>query len=279
VILKLMMKVSISVFRTTAARAACLALLALAAGCGPGKPKIPALGTQDADKFLFNRGMEELNKKHWYSANEYFKRLIESYPQSDKRQDAKIGLGDSMLGLKSASADILAINEFREFLQYYPLNPKADYALYRICQAEYRQVLIPERDQSATVEAMKDIDTFLERYPTVEQSKYRPEVEKLKRAAQDRLSDKEFLVGLYYFRAGKGVIGGALNRFTYLLQHDPDYTRRDQVYYYLAESMMRLSRANGPQALPYFDKIVQEFPKSKFYRQAQLRVAELKPPK
>jgi outer membrane protein assembly factor BamD len=274
-----MMKVSISVFRTTAARAACLALLALAAGCGPGKPKIPALGTQDADKFLFNRGMEELNKKHWYSANEYFKRLIESYPQSDKRQDAKIGLGDSMLGLKSASADILAINEFREFLQYYPLNPKADYALYRICQAEYRQVLIPERDQSATVEAMKDIDTFLERYPTVEQSKYRPEVEKLKRAAQDRLSDKEFLVGLYYFRAGKGVIGGALNRFTYLLQHDPDYTRRDQVYYYLAESMMRLSRANGPQALPYFDKIVQEFPKSKFYRQAQLRVAELKPPK
>jgi outer membrane protein assembly factor BamD len=273
-----MMKVSNSVFRTTA-RAACLVLLALAVACGPGKPKVPALGTQDADKFLFQRGMEELSKKHWYSANEYFKRLIESYPQSTMRQDAKIGLGDSMLGLKSASADILAINEFREFLQYYPLNPRADYALYRICQAEYRQVLIPERDQSATIEAMKDIDTFLERYPTVEQSKYRPEVEKLKRSAQDRLSDKEFLVGLYYFRAGKGIIGGAVNRFTYLLQHDPDYTRRDQVYYYLGESMMRLSRANGPQALPYFDRIVQEFPKSKFYKQAQARVAELTPPK
>jgi outer membrane protein assembly factor BamD len=274
-----MMKVSTSVFRTTAARGVCLVLLALGAACGSGKPKVPALGTQGADQFLFNRGMEELNKKHWYAANEYFKRLIESYPQSDKRQDAKIGLGDSMLGLKSASADILAINEFREFLQYYPLNPKADYALYRICQAEYRSVLIPERDQTATIEALKDIDTFLERYPTVEQSKYRPEVEKLKRAAQDRLSDKEFLVGLYYFKAGKGVIGGAVNRFTYLLQHDPDYTRRDQVYYYLGESMMRLSRANGPQALPYFDKIVTDFPKSKFFKQAQARVAELKPPK
>jgi len=256
-------------------RAACLALVALVAACH-GKPKVPPLGAQDADKYLFTKGTESLNQKHWYGAQQYFKRLVDSYPQSQYRQDAKIGLGDAMLGLNSGAADILAINEFREFLQYYPLNPKADYALYRICQAEYRMVLIPERDQTATIEALKDIDTFLERYPTVEQSKYRPEVEKLKRKAQDRLSDKEFLVGLYYFRAGKGVLGGAVNRFNYLLVHDPDYTRRDQVYYYLAESMMRLSRANGPQALPLYDRIVKEFPKSKFYKQAEARIAELK---
>ena len=87
---------------------------------------------------------------------------------------------------------------------------------------------------------------------------------------------KEFLIGLYYFRAGKGVLGGAVNRFNYLLEHNPDYTRRDQVYFYLAESMMRLSRANGPQALPLYSKIVNEFPKSKFYRQAAARIAELK---
>lgn len=273
------MKVPVSIFRTNALLAGCVALLALLSGCGSGKPKMPALGAQDADKFLFQRGTEALNKKHWYEASEYFKKLIESYPQSDKRQDAKIGVGDAMLGIKSAAADVLAIGEFREFLQYYPLNPKADYALYRICQAEYRMVLIPERDQTATVETMKDIDTFLDRYPTVEASQYRPAIEKLKRSAQDRLSDHEFQVGLFYFRAGKGVIGGAVNRFTYLLAHDPDYTRRDEVYYYLAESMMRLGRANGPAALPYYDLIVKEFPKSKYFRQAQLRVAELKPAK
>jgi outer membrane assembly lipoprotein YfiO len=169
----LIMKVPVSIFRTNALLAGCVALLALLSGCGSGKPKMPALGAQDADKFLFQRGTEALNKKHWYEASEYFKKLIESYPQSDKRQDAKIGVGDAMLGIKSAAADVLAIGEFREFLQYYPLNPKADYALYRICQAEYRMVLIPERDQTATVETMKDIDTFLDRYPTVEASQYR----------------------------------------------------------------------------------------------------------
>src|SRR5262252_1105022 len=207
------------VCRATVLRAACLALVALVAACH-SKPKIPPMAAQDADKYLFMKGNESLNQKHWYAAQEYFKRLIDTYPQSQYRQDSKIGLGDAMLGLNSGAADILAINEFREFLQYYPLNPKADYALYRICQAEMRMVLIPERDQTATVEALKDIDAFIERYPTVEQSKYRPEVEKLKRKAQDRLSDKEFLIGLYYFRAGKGgLLGGAVNRFNYLLQH------------------------------------------------------------
>lgn len=271
-----MMTSSGSLLRTNAARAGCLALLAFTVACGSGKAKLPALGSQDADKFLFQRGNEALAKKHWYEANEYFKRLVESYPQSDKRQDAKIGLGDSMLGLKSAGADILAINEFREFLQFYPLNAKADYALYRICQAEYRMALSPERDQTATLEAMKDMDAFLQRYPTAESSQYRTAIEHLRRTAQDRLSDHEFIVGMYYYRAGKGVIGGAVNRFLYLLLHDPDYTKRDQVYYYLGESMMRLGKANGPQALPYFAKIVEEFPKSKYFKLAQARVAELK---
>jgi len=253
-----------------------LGAVVLAAACGSSKPKLPAAGSMDADKFLFQRGNDGLAKKHWYEAQEYFKRLVENYPQSEYRQDAKLGLGDAYLGLKSAAADILAIAEFREFLQYYPLNARADYALYQICQAEYRMVLSPERDQTATIEAMKDMDVFLQRYATPESSKYRPDIEKLRRQAQDRLSDHEFLVGLYYFRTSARLAGGALNRFNYLLQHDPDYTRRDEVYYYIGETLLKASKTNGPQAIAYYDRIVKEFPKSKYFKQAQERLVELK---
>ena len=39
-----------------------------------------------------------LNKKHWLTSREYFRQLMDSYPQSQYRADAKLGLGDTYLG-------------------------------------------------------------------------------------------------------------------------------------------------------------------------------------
>ena len=46
----------------------------------PRDPKRPPVGTLEPDKFLFERGTEELNKKHWLTAREYFRQLNDSYP-------------------------------------------------------------------------------------------------------------------------------------------------------------------------------------------------------
>ena len=43
-------------------------------------------------------GTEELNEKNWLTAREYFRQLMESYPQSQYRADAKLGIGDTYLG-------------------------------------------------------------------------------------------------------------------------------------------------------------------------------------
>ena len=45
-------------------------------------PKLPAAGSADADKFLFDRGTEALEQKNWLEAREYFQRLVDTYPQS-----------------------------------------------------------------------------------------------------------------------------------------------------------------------------------------------------
>ena len=52
----------------------------------------------DADRYLFERGTEALAERHWLEAREYFRTLIDTYPQSTFRGEAKIGLGDSFLG-------------------------------------------------------------------------------------------------------------------------------------------------------------------------------------
>src|SRR5436190_13410055 len=59
-------------------------------GClfGSNKPKAPPQGAADADKFLFDKGTALLAKKNWLTAREYFKRLVDGYPQSPYRADA-----------------------------------------------------------------------------------------------------------------------------------------------------------------------------------------------
>jgi outer membrane protein assembly factor BamD len=130
-------------------------------------------------------------------------------------------------------------------------------------------MLKPERDQSATKDAIKEIEIFLQRYPN---SKLMPEARKLEREARDRLSEANYRVGFYYFRV-KWYIG-AIDRFKDVLDTDPGFTLRDAVYYHLAESLYRTDKK--PEALPYYERLIREFEKSEFLELAQKRVAELK---
>jgi outer membrane protein assembly factor BamD len=246
-----------------------LATLCTACHSSNVDPTLPPAGTVNPDQFLFDRGTAAMARKHYLEAREYFRKIVDSYPQSPRRAEAKLGMGDSYLNENRIDADILAINEYREFIQFYPTHPKDDYAQYEICVAQGRQILSAERDQTATAEAVKQDDLFLDRYPA---SPYRPDVEKLRRAAQDRLSDHELRVGIFYFRL-KGY-GGAADRFNYLLAHDPSYTSRDVVYFYLAESLVAVKLE--PAALPYYQKVVTEFPNSKYVDASKKRLAALK---
>jgi outer membrane protein assembly factor BamD len=248
---------------------AAVVCLVAAGACGAKDAKLPAPGSVAADKYLFDRGTDALSHRRWLAAREYFKKLVDQYPQSAYRQDAKLGIGDTYLGENSVESNILAANEFKEFLQFFPLNPKADYAQYRIGLAHFNQMLAPERDQTNTRDALAEFDTFLKNFPA---SQYRPEVEKLRRRARDRLSKSDFDVGLLYYRIHNWI--GALNRFRGILADDPGYSGRDAVYFYLAETLHK-TRADA-EALPYYDRIVKEFDKSEYLGQANRRIAELK---
>src|SRR5579872_5797247 len=76
------------------------ALTAGAAGCGATTEKDPTLpppGTVNPDQFLFQRGTDAMVKKHYLEAREYFRKIVDSYPQSQLRQESKLGMGDSYL--------------------------------------------------------------------------------------------------------------------------------------------------------------------------------------
>jgi outer membrane protein assembly factor BamD len=253
------------------AKAALLAVLVLAcaSACASG-PKRPPVGTLEPDKFLWERGTEELNKKHWLTAREYFRQLMDSYPQSTYRADAKLGLADTFLGEGSLEGNVLAINEYREFLSFYPTHARADYAQYKLGMSHFYQMHGPERDQTETREAIAELTVFIRRYPA---SALIEDGRKHLRAARDRLSDSEYGVAYFYVRTQK-FPPAAVERFTTLLKDDPEYSRRDAVYFHLAQSLMKMQRP--AEALPYLDRLVKEFEQSEYLEEAQKLVVTLK---
>jgi outer membrane protein assembly factor BamD len=246
-----------------------VALVAIVPACASG-PKRPPVGAEQPDKFLWERGTAALNERRWLTAREFFRQLMDSYPQSGYRADAKLGIADSFIGEGTAESQVLGINEYQEFLSYYPTHERAHYAQFKLGMAHYYEMRDSARDQSETKEAIRELTTFVERYPN---SPLHAEGSARLREARDRLSEAEYRVGEFYLRS-RMSIPGALDRFNSILKNDPQYSRRDAVYYNMAQALVLLGQPAA--AIPYLDRLLTEFEQSEYLEKARTQVAELK---
>jgi outer membrane protein assembly factor BamD len=244
------------------------AVVLVAGACGPKRDVLPP-GTVGADQFLYEHGTAALKAKKWVDATDYFTKLIDGYPQSQYRADAKLGMGDVYLAQGSTESLVMAQNEYREFLTFYPTSPRADYAQYQLGMTHFKGMRAPERDQTETKDAIKEFEFFFQRFPN---SSLRPQAEARLREAKDRLDQADFGVGLHYYRTR--WYPGAIARFKELLKADPNFTNRDAVYFYLAESLLKT--ANTAEALPWYERLVSEFQSSQHLDEARKRISELK---
>ena len=112
---------------------------------------------------------------------------------------------------------MLAENEFKEFITFYPTNARVDYAQYKLAMTHFRRMRAPERDQTETIAAVREFEVFFDRYPN---SMLTPEVREKWREARNRLSEASYKVGLYYYRAR--WYPGAIDRFKEVLKTTPD---------------------------------------------------------
>jgi outer membrane protein assembly factor BamD len=247
----------------------CVILTVVALAACSSAPKRPPSGTLEPDKFLFENGTAALEDRRWFAAREYFRQLVDSYPQSPYRADAKLGIADTYLGERTAESNILAVAEYREFLSFYPTHERADYAQFKLGMTHFYQMRGPERDQTETQEAINELTTFIQRYPN---SKLVPEARQRWREARDRLSMHEYRVGVFYYR--QRWYPGAIDRFTALMKNDPEFTYRDGIYYYLAQIFLKAERP--AEALPYLDRLVKEFERSEFLEDAKKQIEQIK---
>ena len=245
-------------------------LVLVLVACGDRSVDIPEIGLDsEADRVLFERGSTALEENDWRRAREYFVQIRDNYPQSEFRAASRLGIGETYEQEGTLEAYVRALAEFQDFLSLYPTHPRAPYAQYKVGMVHYHQMRNPERDQQETLSAIQEFQAFMERYPTAQE--LIPEVEQRLRESRNRLSEHNFTVGHFYYRFK--TYAGAISRFRQILDDDPNYTARDEVYYYLAESFAAVR--NEAEALPYFARILEEFDTSEFAEPAKLRIAEL----
>lgn len=239
------------------ARLAVLVLVAVSAtACAAKRGNIPT-GVTEPDKYLFEQGQAAMAERKWFTAREYYQQLVDSYPQSPLRADAKLGLGDAYLSDGTTEGKLRAEREFQEFLSYFPTHQRADYAQFKLAMTHFDQMAKAERDQTETRLALDQFQAFRERYPN---SPLMAEVREKERIARDRLSESIYKVGYFYHRAR--WYPGGISRFRQVLEEDPEFTNRDAVYYYLAEAYVILKRE--AEALPLLDRLAAEFEQSEF---------------
>jgi outer membrane protein assembly factor BamD len=258
-------------FRIHSRTGSCLLLvvaMAWSAACGRNRAPETPPGNTAPDQFLIQRANDAMKRERWADARRYFQQIVDNYPQSTIRPDAKLGVGDSYLNEGGEANLVLAENEFKEFITFYPTSARVDYSQYKLAMTHYKRMRRPERDQTETAAAVREFEVFFDRYPN---SMLTSEVRERWREARSRLSEASYKVGLYYYRAR--WYPGAIDRFKEVLKDDPGYPERDAVYYYLAESLLKTDKK--AEALPYYDRLVKEFERSDYLADARRKLETL----
>lgn len=243
-------------------------LLAIAAvvlvlpACAGHQLDLEALSSA-SDQVVWEAGEKAVAKKDWESARQYFRRLIDAFPQSEHQPDARIALADSYFEEGGTGNYVLAVSSYREFLTLYPQHPKSDYAQFRAAESYFRQKNTPDRDQTATGQALEEYQRLLDIYP---QSTWVEPARQKIRECRQTLARSDFQVG-YFYQKTRRSWRSAIGRYETIVSEYPDFEKFDEVLFRLSQCLAYSGRF--AEARPPLGRLQAEFPQSPFVEEAK----------
>jgi outer membrane protein assembly factor BamD len=158
----------------------------------------------------FDKGIEFLNKKKYYRAQEEFNTILLRGRHTDLADDAQFYLGESYFLNKEY---LLAISEYERLVRQMIYSPFVEKARYRICES-YTE-LSPKyyHDQEYTVRAIDKLQEFIEDYPN---SEYVDDATQSIKKLRNKLARKVYESGILYIKMEE--YNSAINYFEDLLE-------------------------------------------------------------
>lgn len=217
---------------------------------------------------VFGQGEKLLEQRKFAAAREHFAHVYENFPNDPLGRRSLLAIADTYFQQGGEINLIEAQYKYRDFLNRYPGSEMADYATLQIALVAHKQMERPDRDQEKTFEAAAKLRDMIALYPN---SSYRALAEEKLAEANDRLAEHEHIVARFYI--SRRSWNAAVERLNGLIDNYPTYTRRDEVFYDLAEALTGLGRTG--EARLYLERVLSEFPDSDLAEDARRKLAEL----
>jgi len=185
-------------------------------------------------------------------------------------EQAHFELGDAHVNLKEwAEAEL----ELSAFLRDYPTSRRyAETARWLLARSMSKQVQIPQRDQTKTLDAMRELETFIAEFPdSPKNDSARGELDRLGQL----LADRDMLVARLYRRMDEPL--AAAIYYKHLLATYGDRVPRRDINLYLAESYTELGQfPEAENILGQFDGVAQDDPFAKKIAAARTKLEKAK---
>lgn len=251
-------------------RLAAAAFLLLLPSCSNrGRDADLALLGTNSDQLIWEAGQKAFAKHDWETARQHYKRIVDGFTTSQYVPSARLALGDSYFQEGGTANYILAIAEYREFLNLYPSHPRGDYAQFQVGECYAKQRNGPDRDQDPTRRALDEYTRLLDLYP---QTSLAEQARKRIVECRQSLARAEYIAGFFYQRT-RQLCRSAIPRYETVVSEYPDYAQLDEVLFHLSECLAASGR--DAEAKPQLARLIESYPKSPFVDDAQALLARL----
>jgi outer membrane protein assembly factor BamD len=233
-------------------------------------PKKPAADTTaesaEPDKILYERAVTDIKHSKYTEARLSFQTLVNTYPDSEYLAKAKLGVADSYYKEGGTSNLTQAIDEYKNFIVFFPFLDEAAYAQMQVGMCHYRMMSKSDRDNSQGEGAEDEFQAFLLKYP---QNPLVPKAEQDLRNVQEVLADGYYRVARFYYL--KRDYRASAARLVDLTQRYPLYSQSDVALAMLGDIYMRAKQVSKNEddknhwadlAGRCYSRIVQDYPSS-----------------
>src|ERR1700684_767488 len=132
-----------------------------------------AKNTQQPDKVLFDRAINDIEHSRFEIARLTLQTLINTYDASEYLAKAKLAIADSWNREGGANGLAQPEAEYKDFILFYPAMEEAAEAQERVCDIHYKQMEKAERDPLHAIRAEDECRQLVLQFPN---SKFAPEV-------------------------------------------------------------------------------------------------------
>ena len=243
-------------------------------GCfGRGKKDEVTVPTASAelDKVLYEKGLRDVQKGRYEVARLTFQTLLNTYPDSDYKEKAKLAIADSFFKQGGTTGFIQAEAEYKDFITFFPTSEDSDDAQMRISMTHYMQMEKPDRDRTQALAAEREFKGLIDQFPD---SPLKDESTQRLREVQEVLAEGDLRVARQYIL--RRNYRGAMERARNLVMLYPDFSRQDMALFTLAEASE--GRKDIPRAAYFYGKIVSDLPASSLSDESRKRLEKLNYP-